>query len=456
MTTHVPPHTIGLASDPGSASARPPITGGLLAAADALDLMNAWFFVSEINGEVSISRMEDDGSLTYFGLDDLQLLLSNTFVEIGNRHMPISKFWLAHHCRRQCKIVFKPRGTVAADEYNLFRGFAITPVVRYQKQRRFLRHLWRIICKRDKIKFKYLMRWLAWCIQNPDRRAEVIVVLMSEAEGCGKSTVGQVMLDIFGQGKGRHGLLVEDKEQLLGKFNSHLETTCFVLGEEVLWAGDHSTADALKSRITAPTIPIEEKYRARRSAPNRLHVMLTTNHSWAIPAGVNARRYFVAEVSDEVAQDKAWFNPLYQDLTDGGAGEFLNLLLNLKLGDWHPRDVPKTAELAQQQVLSAGSTEQWLLACAEMEGVVGIGPAPVAQLGTLVSTQELYGAYSDFTRRRSARVDGLPNFGRVLTKICGPARRLPVSRSLQRSPGHSIPSAGQIVKLVHKHLRAGV
>ena len=69
MTTHVPPHTIGLASDPGSASARPPITGGLLAAADALDLMNAWFFVSEINGEVSISRMEDDGSLTYFGLD---------------------------------------------------------------------------------------------------------------------------------------------------------------------------------------------------------------------------------------------------------------------------------------------------------------------------------------------------------------------------------------------------
>ncbi len=405
---------------------RPPITGGLLAAADAIDLMNAWFFVSEINGEVSISRIEDDGTLTHFGLDDLQLLLSNTCVQLGNRQMPISKFWLAHHRRRQFKIVFKPKGTVEVDEYNQFRGLAITPVGGYQKQRRFLRHLWRIICKRDKIKFRYLMLWLAWCIQNPDRRAEVIV------------------------------LLVEDKDQLLGKFNSHLETTCFVLGEEVLWAGDYSTADALKSRITASTIPIEEKYRARRSAPNRLHVMLTTNHSWAIPAGVNARRYFVAEISDEVAQDKAWFDPLYQDLRDGGTGEFLNLLLTLKLGDWHPRDVPKTAELAQQQVLSAGSTEQWLLACAEMEGVIGSGPAPAAQLGTLVSTQELYGAYSDFTRRRSARVDGLPNFGRVLTKICGPSRRLPVSRSPHRSPGHSIPSASQLTKLVHSHLKAGV
>jgi hypothetical protein len=436
-------------------ASRPQITGGLLAAADALELMNAWFFVSEINGEVSISRIEDDGTLTHFGLDDLQLLLSNTFVEIGNRQMPISKFWLSHHRRRHCKIVFRPSGAVGVDEYNLFRGFAIAPVAGYQKQRRLLRHLWRIICKRDKTKFKYLVRWLAWCVQNPDRQAEVVVVLMSEVEGSGKSTVGQVMLDIFGQGQGRHGLLVEDKDQLLGKFNSQLETTCFVLGEEVLWAGDHSTADALKSRITASTIPIEEKYRARRAVPNRLHVLLTTNHPWAIPAGVKARRYFVAEVSDEVAQDKEWFTPLYQDLKDGGTAEFLNLLLFLKLGDWHPRDVPKTDELAQQQVLSAGSIEQWLLACAEMEGVIGNGPTPAAQLGTLVSTQELYGAYSDFTRRRSARVDSPPNFGRVLKKICGPSRRLPINRSPQRSPAYSIPSASQLAQLVHRHLKAG-
>src|SRR5258708_15586271 len=143
---------------------RPPITGGLLAAADALDLMNAWFFVSETNGEVSISRIEDDGTLTHFGLDGLQLLLSNTFVEIGNRHMPISKFWLAHHCRRQCTIVFKSRGTVGANEYNLFRAFAIAPTVGFQKQRRFHQHLWRFVCKHDKIKFKYLKRCLAWSV----------------------------------------------------------------------------------------------------------------------------------------------------------------------------------------------------------------------------------------------------------------------------------------------------
>jgi Family of unknown function (DUF5906) len=76
------------------------------------------------------------------------------------------------------------------------------------------------------------------------------------------------MLDIFGTA---HGLLVDNKEQLLGTFNAHLETTCFVLGEEVLWAGDAKTADLLKSRATAGAIPIEAKYRQQRQVPNRLH-----------------------------------------------------------------------------------------------------------------------------------------------------------------------------------------
>ena len=108
------------------------------------------------------------------------------------------------------------------------------------------------------------------------------------------------MLEIFGTA---HGLLVDNKDQLLGTFNAHLEVICFVVGEEVLWAGDAKTADLLKSRATASLIPIEAKYRQQRQVPNRLHIMLTTNHTWAIAAGVQARRYFVCEVSDEVAQE---------------------------------------------------------------------------------------------------------------------------------------------------------
>lgn len=454
MTINVQPNMLVPASKGVTGTARPPLTGGILNPTRALEVMNAFFFVSETDGEVSISRIENDGTLTHFSLDDFQLLLSNTFVNAGNNSpVSISKFWLTHPGRRTYTIVFEPTQQIHANEYNLFRGLAKAPRRGYQKQRRVLRHIWQIICKRDKIKFKYFMRWLAWAVQNPDRHAEVVVVLMSEAEGCGKSTVGQVMLDIFGQGKGRHGLLVDDKDQLLGQFNSHLETTCFALGEEVLWAGNHATADALKSRITASTIPIDEKYRHRRVVPNRLHVMLTTNHTWAVPAGVQARRYFVVEVSDEVAQDKRWFDPLYRDLKDGGTSEFLDLLLRLNLKEWHPRDVPKTTELAQQQVLSAGSVEQWLLGCAELDGVIGKEEFSVAELGSMISTQVLYGAYSDFTKRRGARPEGTSSFGKVLTKICGRSRRLSANVGSKRLPGYPIPDASELSASVYRHLK---
>jgi hypothetical protein len=447
--------------NPTSASLVPaprrlPLVGGVLDPGPALDLMNSWFFVSEQGGEVGIYRIEDDGTLTYLAMDDFRLRLANMFVDVssqnqqpGSKLVGIDKFWLQHPARRQCnKIVFEPGGKVGIDEYNSWRGFAVLPTAGWQKQRRLLRHIFRIICRRDKAKFKYLMKWLAWAVQNPDRHAEVIIVLISNTEGSGKSTLGIIMLDIFGR---RHGLLVDDKDQLLGNFNSHLETTCFVLGEEVLWAGDNKTADALKSRITASSIPIEAKYRQRRQVPNRLHVMLTTNHTWAISAGMQARRYFVVEVSDEVAQDPGWFGPLYQDLDEGGRGEFLNLLLTLNLGSWHPRKVPKTVELVEQQVLSAGSVEQWLLGSVEVDNLAG--RTDPQELGCDIPTQILYEAYCEYTRRRTARVETLVMFGKLLTKLFGPSRRLPASRSGKRAVGYSVPDAAALRLAVHKHLK---
>jgi hypothetical protein len=443
-------------SSASQAPRRPQLVGGVLDPGPALDLMNSWFFVSEREGEVGIYRIEDDGTLTFLAKEDFKLRLANMFVDVssqnqqfGSKLVGIEKFWLQHSGRRQCnKIVFEPGGKVGLDEYNLWRGFAVTPTAGWQKQRRLLRHIRQIICRRDKTKFRYLMMWLAWTAQNPGRHAEVIVVLQSNTEGSGKSTLGTVMLVIFGA---RHGLLVDNKEQLLGDFNSHLETTCFVLGEEVLWAGDPRTGDALKSRITASSIPIEAKYRNRRQVPNRLHVMLTTNHSWAISAGMQARRFFVVEVSDEVAQDPNWFGPLYQDLDEGGRGEFLNLLLTLDLAAWHPRKVPKTGELVEQQVLSAGSVEQWLLGSAEVDNLAGRTDSQ--ELGREIPTNILYEAYCEYTRRRAARVETLVMFGKLLTKLFGPSRRLPASQSGKRAVGYFIPDAALLCQAVHKHLK---
>ena len=165
-------------------------------------------------------------------------------------------------------------------------GLELKPRKGWQKQRRLLRHILKIICRGDKAKFKYLIRWLAWAVQNPDKHPGVIIVLKSRKQGTGKSTLGVVMLIIFGQ----HGALIDDSDRLLGRFNDWVVPVSFILAEEILWAGDHKTADKLKSRVTADTFQIEHKGGAVRQIPNRLHLMMTTNHDHAVAAGVGERR----------------------------------------------------------------------------------------------------------------------------------------------------------------------
>ena len=288
-----------------------------------------------------------------------------------------------------------------------------------------LRHIRTIICRKDKAKFKYLIRWLAWLVQHPDKHPETVIVLKSRKQGTGKSTLGLVMLEIFGKS---HGAIVDDKERLMGRFNDWIEPMSFILAEEILWAGDHRTADKLKSMITAPTNQIERKGGAVRHIPNRLHIIMTTNHDHAVSAGVGDRRNVVFDVSDERACDKTWFTPLYRDLNDGGTSEFLHFLQNLKLGDWHPREVLKTAEATEQQRMSGDSVSQWSQFCIDADAIIGgrgsYGSETTHDLGTPISARALRDAYNGFCTQNSLRQISQEAFGKACTDMFGPRKPL--------------------------------
>jgi len=229
----------GLFDEPSSPPGkRDRLRGGTLGLGEALKLLNSHYFIGKSDQESGIFRIRDDGSLAH-ALQEQQFKLevANIFVKASdgsNKPIKAEKFWKEHQWRHERTIVFKPRGTTDPSEFNLWRGFGVEPRKGWQKQRRLLRHIWKIICRGDKEKFRYLMRWLAWAVQNPDSHSEVVIVLKSPKQGTGKSTLGAVMLKIFGT----HGALIDDKDRLLGRFNDWLETTSFVLGEEIMWAGD--------------------------------------------------------------------------------------------------------------------------------------------------------------------------------------------------------------------------
>jgi Family of unknown function (DUF5906) len=433
----------------GSTAARPPLKGGTYTEFDAILLMNQHYCIGWSDSETAVFRKNDDGTLSFVADKQFKLEVQNISVLVGSKEMPVDNYWKKSPQREEKKLVFKPGGTTRTDEYNLWRGFAIEASKGWQKQRRFLRHLLEVICRRDKQKFKYLMRLLAWFVQKPDQHAEAILVLKSREQGTGKSTVGNVMLDIFG----RHGFLADDKDRLLGRFTDYLETTSFVLAEEILFAGDRKADDKLKSMITGPVITIERKGGTIRQVPNRMKVIATTNHDHAVAAGSRERRKVVYDVSNEHVGDKAWFDRLYRDLAQGGTSEFLWLLQNLKLTGWHPRMTIKTEETAEQQRMSADSVSQWAQSCIIADAIAVSDQGPLRDLGAPVSFPELLNAYTAYCKKTGSRIVAVETFGKACAEMFGPKSRLPASGGSRSRPwGYHVPTGPNWQQEVDKRL----
>jgi Family of unknown function (DUF5906) len=450
LTAHSPdssPMSTTTLSDNGLAfypHSRPPLRGGIYPETYAIDLMNRHYFVGRNKEETVICRINDDGSAQLIPSEQFKLEVAHLRVSASGRLIPAEKFWKESPDRHERELVFKPGRSAGPHEYNLWRGFSVQLQPGWQKQRRFLRHLRRVICRRDKDKFKYVMRLLAWFVQNPDKHAGVVLVLKSREQGTGKSTVGKVMLDIFGL----HGVLVDDKDRLLGRFTDWLETTCFVLAEEILFAGDLKSADKMKSMITGDLLQVERKFGNCRVVQNRLKAIATTNHDHAIAAGVRDRRYVVFDVSNECVGDKDWFDGLYRDLAAGGTSEFLWLLTNLRLGSWHPRMTIKTEETTEQQRMSGDSVSQWSQACIIADAIIGLDQAAYGvtlDLGAPVSFSELFKAYTGFCKQGGQRALPSEIFGKACADMFGPRKRLralstSASGTIKRRPwGYHVP-----------------
>lgn len=415
-----------------------PLRGGLYSESDALAVLNDNFVIMETRGGSPIAQIAADGSLTYISQSDFSLRVRNIAVQKsdrlgGFRNIRAEKFWLEHPARHQRRPIFDPKaapGSGVPGVYNLWHGFAFAPRKGWSKQLRLLRHIFTVLCKRDRANFKYLIKWLAWAIQNPDRPAGTVIVLKSRHQGTGKSTLSYVMRDLFG----RHGRVFDNKERLLGKFNADLETVCLACAEEMVWAGDRGAADALKSFITGDTLTIEFKNGPRWDVPNRIHMIMTTNHEHAIQAGVFDRRFFVLDVSHEKAQNSEWFDPLFRDMEDGGREQFLWLLQNLQLKKWHPRQLPKTVDTVAQQRMSSDSVARWIQSCIDDDSIVGDPQNATYHLGTTISSESLRRAYANYCSQQ--KIFSVPEnvFGKALTSMFGPPVRLAATAGTSRRP----------------------
>jgi hypothetical protein len=284
-------------------------------------------------------------------------------VLIGDELMPIAKVWRESEALRleYDGVECEPDGFLdGSNILNLWTGFKVKfskDDARPEGDWDLLReHIRDIICKRDLVKFNFLMLFLADLFQDPSNKKGCMVAFKGK-KGTGKTKVAEWVREGIGA---RHSLKVTHRSHVTGQFNSHLNGVLLLVCEEAFWAGDKEAGGVLKDHATSPRVFLVQKFKDGAEVKSIMRLMFISNEEWIVPAGFDdERRIFVVEVDDHwslaenLDRRGAHFEAIDQQMESGGLQCMVWDLMHLKpekLGlMWNDlRNPPKTEELKEQ------------------------------------------------------------------------------------------------------------
>jgi Family of unknown function (DUF5906) len=353
-------------------------------------------------------------------------------------------FWTGHaqrHVYRRVAFTNKPLG---ADVYNLYRGLGVTP--REGKCERVLAHVREVICSGNTADAEAMLKLLAWQVQNIGEPSRIITILKSAKQQAGKGILlGELMLKIYGPS----GFSASTTDQVLGRFNDAIRGRAFVFMDEVLFAGDRRSADALKSLSTSTAHGIETKGLPVIQCPVGVNLWLASNHENAAFIEEHDARYWALDISEHRVGDTAYFAELMREIDNGGREAFAHYLINLDVRDFVPsRDVPKDNAAKREMIkrsINPYDARKWLEECCHTERILGKRDAEGADWlwtegdeHSFASLRNAYVAWQTTVRSRVAAEPTHPSsLGQVLSDAgfgsrrtnAGPMRHLPALKS---------------------------
>jgi hypothetical protein len=304
------------------------------------------------------------------------------------RKIGVGRWWINHDRRQQFDgIVYAPRADASATsgKLNLWGGFGCE--ARLGNCDLYLAHLRDNVCNGNNIHAEYLLDWMANAVQHPGRQGEVAVVMRGK-EGTGKGMVANT----FGRLFGSHFRHIVHAKHLTGHFNAHLQQCSVLHADEAFFAGDRAHESILKGLITEDVLLIEPKGVDPYEVRNCIHLIMSSNGDWVVPAGADARRYFVINVSDTHMQDYKYFAAIAKQMDDGGREALLYFLLNRDLSNFNVRLVPQTEALAEQKAHSRRGIDRLVEILAET-GILPSGHRTYAEVAVTTGEEKGDGFY---------------------------------------------------------------
>lgn len=325
----------------------------------------------------------------------------------------IGDLWVKHPLRRQYEgVTFRPRhwdkekwdfedDDVPEGWYNLWTGFSVRPADPLADKREHVRHfrtlydhVRRNVAGGNDDLAKWLWCWAAKLVQRPRDRDGTAIIARGK-RGTGKTVVGEVLGGLIGQ----HYTMIDDPKHLVGNFNAHMAACTLLQAEEGFWAGDKTAEGRLKSLVTSSVQLIERKGVDAIPLPNYVHLYVSSNEEWVVPAGLEERRWAVFDVGDGNMQDRAFFAQLKRELDEGGREHLLAWLLQFDLSAVDVAVIPQTAGLLDQKLASLDPHLSWWLDCLQRGGIA----ARQRKWPEVVKTDDLYRSYTDYVEQLGRR-----------------------------------------------------
>lgn len=352
-----------------------------------------------VNEEYALVLIEGKHRILYETTDEegkfkIELLVEDTFHKImkkkpkfqpdGCAPIPLSQAWMGFADQREYKgLVFSPEQKVDPKFYNLWRGFSVEALKDNEEPTETMKrgvalweeHLLENICSGDPEHFKWIYEWFAHIIQKPWEKPGTCLVLRG-GKGVGKNalfeSVGRLFKDNY--------LVASDKDQVFGRFNSHMEKLLLMVLDEATWGGDKRDEGKLKSLITDPNILIEHKGVNIFKMKSRLRLAVLSNEDWVVPATEDERRYAVFNVGVKRRGDKEFFGEMERCLNLGADRYLLTKLKNYDISEADIRTPPETEGLNDQKMQGLRPLESWWFDCLSHGYIDGIDHSGLVEI----------------------------------------------------------------------------
>jgi len=364
--------------------------------------------------------------INFSSFQDFKHRYANQKVTRDDKLKSIADIWHESPRRKEYKgIVFEPSGN-ADGYYNLYQGLAVKP--KKGNWGLYRQHLLQAIAGGNEKHAAWILKWMAHAVQKPGSEKPGTAIVLRGSQGTGKG----FFVTCFGRIFGSHFVHLTNQPQLTGKFNNHLKAALLVFMDEGFWVGNKEAEGQIKGIITEKHMMVEPKGRDPFPVQNHMRVIVASNNDWAIPAGLEERRFAVFDVNPKYRSNQSFWGKAWKQMENGGTEAMLYDLMQMDVSDINDlRTIPRTDGLLDQITASMPPHQKFWLD----RLVAGSQRKYEDSWNPVVSKDSLYDEYIAFAKDIGSHVKlDKTHFCKELRKLCPE-----VANSRPRNGGKQVP-----------------